>query len=270
MKKLNLKKRLGLLFAGVLTASLFFGSVAVYARDFDDTETVTFDGKKMTSSFDNVDLVRQAQSMQPGDTLTIKITMNNDASKTADWYIKNKVKSSLEQSSKDSGGAYTYTLTYSGTSDPLYTSDTVGGENSSPAGTGLMAATDNLDEWFLVDSLGAGESGVLTLFVQLDGETQGNAYMDKLADLTFDFAVEPDSGTDNPSNPSNQNRTNTVTRNAVKTGDENPNVLLIVLAAAAGALMLGIGIYGTKLRKRAAAEGDEYLTVETKQKGGRS
>ena len=266
MKKMNLKKRLGLLFAGVMTASLIFGSVAVYARDFEDAESVTFDGKKMTSTFDKVSLVQQAQTMQPGDTLTINITMNNDASKTSDWYIKNKVVSSLEQSSKDSGGAYTYKLTYSGTSAPLYESDTVGGENGSSAGTGLMAATDNLDEWFLVDSLGAGESGVLTLFVQLDGETQGNAYMDKLADLTFDFAVEPDSGTE----ATNENKTtNTVTRNAVKTGDENPNVLLIVLAAVAGAVMLVIGIYGAKLRKRAAAEGGEYVTVETK-KGGRS
>ncbi|MDO5134299.1 MAG: hypothetical protein Q4D81_15170 [Eubacteriales bacterium] len=164
-----------------------------------DSYNVSFTAdKKMVSDFKSSEMYNQMAGMQPGDHINIVMNLKNENESTVDWYMTNKVLKSLEDTRKNhpnlSGGAYSYILTYKNlsTNDEkvLYSSDTVGGEGASTAGQGLHEATNALKDWFYLDTFSKGQSGVLNLYVELDGETQGNDYQDTLAELQMNFAVE--------------------------------------------------------------------------------
>lgn len=220
-----------------------------------DSWKVTFTGEnKMESSFTTADLDRAVYSMQPGDTAMITLKLENGNKTATDWYMTNKVLSSLEDGSSGSGGAYTYILTYhdkSGNVTTLFSSDTVGGE-SAQGGVGLHGATGALEDYFYLDTLKNGETGSITLEVGLDGETQGNDYQNTLADLQMNFAVElNESGTPPTSAGTSGGRgVGTV----VKTGDDTKLTPLIIAATVSGILLLLLCIVGRKSRKEVEKE----------------
>lgn len=191
-----MKKRVfGLLLAVLLLTE---GSVlAVRAEDYagDEGWQVVFTGDRMESSFQSSELSDAASALQPGDQITFQIALKNEDSQSTDWYMSNEVLSSLEDSQRVAqGGSYTYILTYhnaAGEENVLYSSENVGGERKVyPLEEGLHEATDSLDQFFYLDTLKEQQSGLITLKVCLDGETQGNAYQDTLAKLQMNFAVE--------------------------------------------------------------------------------
>ena len=160
-----------------------------------------------------------------------------------------------------SGGAYTYILIYknnSGDEKTLFSSDMVSGDDVSPAGEGLHEATDALDEWFYLDTLGKDDGGVLTLRVALDGETQGNDYQDTLAELQMQFAVELRKPGENPppepDKPDKKKKTRLVgggsKRGKVKTGDYTNYIPYLVAAAVSGLAFLLLAIYSLRERRR--------------------
>ena len=233
---------------------------------------VTFTGeKKMESNFRTADLNEAVGGLQPGDNIIFTMNLSNANETATDWYMTNEVLYSLEDRSANGqtkGGAYTYRLSYQssqgGEENVLFDSDTVGGENVSAAGEGLKEATSSLKEYFYLDTLSQSQSGVITLEVALDGETQGNDYQDTLADLQMEFAVElretpenpPGDNPGNPGNPNNPNNPNnpgTPGQNTpgqssagrglfgsgvVKTGDESRISLFSVLTGGSGLLLL--------------------------------
>lgn len=194
--------------------------------------------------------------LQPGDdiTLTVEIRETNDA--TADWYLSNAVLKSFEDGDAK-GSAYGYTLSYEGpnNSRTLYESKSIGGEGSA---SGLAEATNAMDDYFYLGTLAKGETGKITLNVALDGETEGNAYFDTLAQLGLKFAVEPNVNPEN--NYVNKteekqevkqreqqqdvvNRTVSANRqNLAKTGDRTSMFPLYLLIAAVGILCLALAI----------------------------
>lgn len=186
-----------------LAAFLLAGNVlTVHAEDYQgkDGWKAEFTGSGIESNFGAREFIEQVENLQPGDSITINVAVKNSSSRSADWYMSNEVIQSLEDSdgSKASGGAYTYELTWKGTGNPttLYSSESVGGEKSvlgrakAGAGEGLHEATESLENFFYLDTLGNGGSGTITLRVALNGETQGNAYQNTLARLKLNFAVE--------------------------------------------------------------------------------
>ena len=56
----------------------------------------------------------------------------------------------------------------------------------------------SLEEFFYLDRLVPGGDGIVTLKVELDGETQGNTYQNTLASLQMNFAVEKAVATQEP------------------------------------------------------------------------
>ena len=150
----------------------------------------------------------------------------------------------------------------------LFTSDTVGGENSGSR-VGLKAATSGLEDFLYLDTLSPGQKGVLTLRVALDGETQGNDYMNTLASLQLNFAVDTTTvnqhtetryvdGEGNPvlvdeeGNPVvvDDETAGSARTRIVRTGDENDLLPYIVAAGISGLLLLILAIFGLKERKR--------------------
>ena len=250
---MKLRKHLSALMLGLalcLPVTAFADSVTG-----DPNWGVTFTAQsRMESNFNLREFNDAIYGMQPGDDVTITLKLRNDHQETTNWYMTNTVLQSLEDTSKTaSGGAYTYILTYTnvkGEDTVLFNSDTVGGEGIVAQREGLHAATDNLEDFFYLDTLTNGQQGMITLHVALDGETQGNDYQDTLAELQMNFAVELET----PAPPSTPN-TPPPSTTVVKTGDDTNMIPYFVIAAVSGVALLLLGGYGLKLRKDEKKEG---------------
>ena len=167
-------------------------SVSAETLSGGDDWSVSFSGSGMESNFTSADLDEVIYDMQPGDTATFQVALINEHSKEADWYMSNDIVISMEDSMEASGGAYEYLLTYTdadGEETIIYSSETVGGEDTT-GGAGLHKVSDALGEWFYLSRLAGGASGTVNLEVKLDGETIGNDYQNKLAELAMQFAAE--------------------------------------------------------------------------------
>ena len=234
-----MKRILALLIGGLFLWRMFplpAGAETFYG---DDSWNVTFNGSKMVSSFKSSDIDDVIYQMEPGDAAIIHITLKNTSRKTTHWYMTNEILRSLEDSQTVAeGGAYGYTLTYTGPSGDMrafFDSDAVGGEGITSAGEGLHQVPDALKDYFYVGALNSNQSGIITLGVRLDGETQGNAYQDTLAKLQMRFAVEE----------------NTAISTIPKTGDSSRILLFAGIMLVSGLFLLGIAF--ARWRKKGEA-----------------
>ena len=254
---------------------LWNSAVPVHAEDYKGGEgwKVEFTGSSMESNFQSSAISDAVYALQPGDSITLGLSLVNNDSQGTDWYMTNEVLSSLEDSqSAANGGAYAYWLSYTdsqGEETVLYSSENVGGEKRSAAGEGLHEATDNLEEFFYLDRLESGKSGIVTLKVVLDGETQGNTYQNTLASLQMNFAVEkagtvpgPDGGGNGPGVSGGQDtpgapngdtpRTSgpgAYTLHSVRTGDPSHMLLWSAIALASGAALFVLAVWYLKKEK---------------------
>lgn len=249
--------------ASVLALLLAVTPITAYAEDFSggDGWKVSFDGKKMTSTFKNTDIDDKIYEMEPGDTVDFHIQLKNEYKQTTDWYMTNKVLKSLEDAQTVAeGGAYSYILTYikqDGTKETLYSSEEVGGETKNASGEGLHQATNSLKDYFYLDRLKSGQSGEITLKVKLEGETQGNTYQDTLAKLQMNFAVELVDDSTTPGTPDNPTKTpskKSPSRTTVKTGDNSRVLLYSVIALIAGLVCAGTVVYNVRQNREDAEE----------------
>lgn len=246
-----MKKRLlafGL--AGILVLA---SSMTAFAEDRQGAAgwQVGFDGSRLSSNFTNANMDDEIYNMQPGDSVELTISLKNDYNGQADWYMKNQVLQTLEDAGNAAGGAYDYLLTYTdkdGTVTTLYSSEKFGGEGRIN-GVGLHGATTSLEDYFYLDRMGNGDTGIVKLKVALEPETQGNAYQNTLARLQMDFATELVSGagttpgTNLDTNPgsdpdSNPGTGGNVGGHVAKTGDESQVMLYVLLAFSSGFVLL--------------------------------
>ena len=236
--------------------------LTVNAEHFEGSKNwnVTFDGKNMVDNFTGSDVTETILNIQPGDSITVQINLKNDASKKTDWYLNNEVLNTLENSdagkaSNAEGGAYTYLLKYhdpSGTETVLYDSKVLGGENAEQKAEGLEQATfGRTEEYVYLDRLSRGEAGYVSLFIELDGETQGNDYQKTLAQLRMNFAVEKvNDETITKEIVQEEKEVVVVSKyvpSMVKTGDNSLLILFSTLALVSG---LALVIYTMLLMKR--------------------
>lgn len=245
---------------------LMISPLTVFAEDYKGSDgwNVTFDGKKMVSSFNSADIDEQIyERLQPGDSIELHVELKNAYGGEADWYMSNEVLQSLEDSqSVAEGGAYMYLLKYvdaSGAETVLYDSEAVGGEDTT-GGEGLHQATNSLDEYLYLDRVGANKSGEVVLKVSLDGETQGNTYQNTLAILQMNFAVEPVDNTPVtttvkvPGEPTPNPSQNAV--KTPKTGDDTQVMWLSVIMLISGLTCVGIVIYRVAGKRREEKEAE--------------
>ena len=166
--------------------------------------------------------------------------------------MTSKIVSSLEEGTARDG-AYTYRLWYknntSGKETEIFNSNRVGGDSSS----GLMEINKALKEdydkngekYFYLDNLSRGQGGQIFLNIELDGETQGNAYQDRLADLKMNFAVQV-------AEQSGTTTSTTSSRSAPKTGDEHNLLPYYIAMIISGLLFLYFALdsYTDRLYKK--------------------
>ena len=220
-----------------------------------DNWDVSFSGTEMVSNFTDAQMTETVRAIQPGDDMLFQVHLKNKHSEATDWYMTNEVISTLEESvNVAEGGAYTYLLKYidaEGKETILYDSEVVGGEEDTTLeGKGLHQATNALKEYYYLDRLAAGQEAKVTLFVALEGETQGNDYQDTLAQLKMNFAVElVKTPSPNPPGDDPEDSQPTYTT-SVKTGDESQVALFSVLALASGIVLLIAALVMMKKRSR--------------------
>ena len=230
-----MKKILSILLALCVLLSL---PLAVHAEHIDGEagwKVVYTANGRLVSNYKASGYSDPFKELQPGDDVTITVTLANENADSADFYLSNRVINSMEESTGASGGAYTYRLVYNGPDgeNVIYSNETVGGEDSE----GLKDATVALkDDLYFIGRQTKGQQGVVTLSVSLDGETQGNSYQNALADLELSFAVEPE-GSDEP-----------------VTGDDTSLFPLYVALFISGGLLLALAIVIAVRRRKSKKE----------------
>ena len=233
-------------FAFILVLSLILAlplAVSADHRSGGSDKRVEFTkDEKLVSNFSSSSLADEARGLQPGDDITFTITLINTSGKTADWYVLNEIVNSLEDTQKKAaGGAYSYLLTYApsaGTPVTIFDSKKVGGELKENEPEGLHGVDTALKNYIALETMRTGKSGVVTLKVSLDGETQGNSYQDSIADLRLRFAVEV-----------------TPTGKIIKTGDESIKLSPFYIGmAVTGVLFMALAVDGFLQRKRQRGE----------------
>ena len=227
-------KRLGLsiLTALVLLLSLTVTAVAAEADNNEDLGSLEYTGTKLIASSDFADLNDYLSGMEPGDSVLFTVTLKNNGTEDADFWMKNDAIRSFEDNKKASGGAYTYILSYNG--EELYNNETVGGDVADDLAKrgGLHEATEALKEFFFLDTLKSGASAKVTLYVALDGLTQGNSYQDELSKINLTFGVEDHS---------------------VPTGDQTKTLPFYIALAASGVVLAAVLVV-LAIRKRKGGE----------------
>lgn len=229
---------------------LWLLSVPAVADHFEGKEgwTVEFTEREyMEINFSTWEYDDPVAGLQPGDDITFTVTLLNSNRQTVDWYMTNKVLHSLEDRSKTAaGGAYSYLLTYiaqDGTERVLFDSNTVGGDFVDEVDEGLHQATNALEDYFYLDTIASGQTGMVTLNVALDGETQGNDYQLTLGDLQMNFAVELE-----VSHPNTD-------RTVVKTGDESKVVAYFLASSISGFAVLVLAFSLLRWQRKERGEG---------------
>ena len=227
-------KRLGLsiLTALVLLLSLTVTAVAAEPDNNEDLGSLEYTGTKLIASSDFADLNDYLSGMEPGDSVLFTVTLKNNGTEDADFWMKNDAIQSFEDNSEASGGAYMYILSFNG--EELYNNETVGGDVADDLAKrgGLHEATEALKEFFFLDTLKSGDSAKVTLYVALDGLTQGNSYQDELSKINLTFGVE---------------------NHTVPTGDQTKTLPFYIALAASGAV-LAVVLVVLAIRKRKGGE----------------
>jgi hypothetical protein len=229
---------------------------------------VTYDASGLSTNFSSGAGYASVTDAMPGDTIRYEVSTINNKSGNTDWYLSNSVVNSLETGNA-SGGAYTYQLYYiadDGTTTTLYDS-TVGGRD----GEGLKQVNTTTDgNYFYLGRLSNGQSGTVMLDITLEGHSQTNDYMSKLAQLTMNFAVEE---AINSTITRNNTVTQTVPGNIIylqdtpkantdvltgpKTGDAVLPMILSILGIVVGILL--VVIWGISGRNRKTAKEEAMI-----------
>lgn len=254
-----MKKRIGnlILMAGLVSCL----SLPVMAADADLYGQVSFtkDGKMSESDLNSQGLLGQIANMQPGDSKTIEMRVVNDYAKSTNWYLSNEVIQSLQEADAERslGGGYGYKLSYEGPtgSTILYESKALGG--SGFEGLHEMnivdkdRQNDDIDKFVFLDTLNNNQSGVVSLEISLDGETQGNDYQEKIAEVALQFATEiADPGTVQEKDKVVHK---TEKKRVVNTSTLTNRLPWLVLSAVSGLILLILAFFGLRERKKEGA-----------------
>lgn len=188
MKKMqNIRCSFGSFLAVCLLAcacALGFVGVA-YAQTENMNYTVTYSSdKQMSSNYDQAAVDEKLSNLQPGDSFTMTFSLRNQYEEPTDQYMASEAVKTLEEASSASDGAYTYKLLFNDT--VVYSSDTVGGDGAN----GFEEIGSATGQWFFLGKIDSAGAGTVKLEMELDGETQGNSYMNTLGTLNVVFAVE--------------------------------------------------------------------------------
>lgn len=248
-----MKKGIGnLLLVSGLVLSL---SLPIEAAEASGSVTFTSDGVMDKNDLNEKQWLKSVGSMQPGDTFTVEMSIANKNKESTNWYFSDEIISSLQKAEEENrlGGGYGYRIRYSGPSGErtLYESKLLGGSSEVVDTSGLQDRNSGLRDYVFLDTLKKDQSGIVSLEVVLDGDTQGNDYQAKAAELAMQFATEltdqePARGEDKVIR---ETKTNRVTRR-VNTAAAVKRLPWLLMSGISGLILLILAFFGIKERKK--------------------
>jgi hypothetical protein len=259
---------LAIAFCLIMPATIFADTLSNAADDW----TVTYDGKNLSTNFKTSGVSASISGAMPGDTIQYVVNTQNNKSVNTDWYLSNSVVQSLEDTdgTNASDGAYSYKLSYvlNGDTTELYNSKVGGTTEDGVVSSGLKQVNITTDgNYIYLGRLSQGQSGQVILEITLDGNTQANDYMETIAQLKMNFAVEEAvnsvvtlNNTVTETAPGNivymQNtpKANTDVLTGPKTGDAILPMILSILGIVVGVLLVVIWAVNSRNRKTAKEE----------------
>lgn len=238
-----MKKRILCLAMALMMMVGTFSTVQAKELVGKDHWKVSFDGSQMTTNFGKDQMNDELSNIQPGDSMTLKVKIENKNSQYTDWYMTNEIIKTLEDGSKATNGTYEYRLAYVDSQNNetlIYDSSTVGGDSSQG-----LKEIKGLDDYFYLGRLAKNDVGYVTLTLSVDGETQGNSYQATMAQLEMNFAVE---NVSNPAVTVNKIEHKNV-YSTVKTGDSTNILWYCALGLVSGLLLIILAIFFKKKSK---------------------
>ena len=181
---------------GLAIAMFTMTGISSYAGDgaavsFTAGNTLKYSGVTVQDGVVNIGSA--FENVAPGETRTQTITVKNDNSRTADFYMSAEAVKALETNTAAAKGAgYEITLTAGG--NTLYDS-TLGGYNAGESAStlGISGMNSALEDYIMIGTMKQGESMDVVLTIMFDGEAMDNmgAVDYSLTDgqLAFDFQV---------------------------------------------------------------------------------
>ncbi len=154
------------------------------------TPTVQFTSDNNLSYTNQSGITSVFQGMLPGVTENLDITLQNNNSKTASYYIAAKDIEALTMNTESAKtGAYDVVVTVGTTQ--IYNS-TIGGDFTDEDGyqnTGGLEELDALQDWVYLVTLSSGQTADLRFALTMDGVSNGDAYQESAGSIDFNFAV---------------------------------------------------------------------------------
>lgn len=157
-----------------------------------ETPKATFDGsKEIKYNYDDTTNFGEGfVNMMPGETRSQDIILENISDKTVDFHMKTEILKTFEEVKETSGAAYQVMLsvtTEEGTSVIYGGSEEDGSGRIGADELGLGNLNDSMSDWFKVATLAPNKNAVITLQVELDGESHTNSYQDAQGTFQFEF-----------------------------------------------------------------------------------
>ena len=258
------------LFLSLMTAMLVLVMLPAeaFAESNNGSGSCSFNGSEIVSDFSDGTIADTVSGLQPGDDMTFTVEYTNDSGSDTDWYMETSIIQTLEKTDSakktvdgtetPENGGYTYELIHTdndGNETVLFSNDEVGGEATPGDMQGLEQATNALDDWFYLQTIGEGGHGTLTLKVALEGETEVNDYMDTEGALDLRFAVEL---TRKDASSGTSDNDGSKKSSGVNTGDRSDLMPWMIACIAAGFLLLVMAILSLR-RDRKEAEANEEV-----------
>jgi LPXTG-motif cell wall-anchored protein len=210
-------------------------------------DVVLTSGNELVYENGSADLSTSFNDMYAGETRTAEITVTNNNSHTAEFFISQDTLQTLEESANASGAPYIYMLSVGSSEDTatVLFSTAVGGYSSAQvASTAGLDDVTEIEDYTYFAKLANGESTNLYLTLYIDGEGTDTDYADAVGTLEFNFRAYYDDARRtvvNSKTATSKGATQYIKNivdqivplaGAVKTGDNTPIIAVIGLLAA--------------------------------------
>lgn len=147
-------------------------------------ETITFKGQAEKFVTDVSGDAESFDNMLPGEKRTISLTLKNEDSSEMRFYMSAEILDNIASKTADSQAVYDFVISKNG--QPFFTTIIGGGTaKNTSAGEKYLDESNNI----LLDTLAQGQSDVIDISLELEGNSTGNSYMKQTGEIQLVFTA---------------------------------------------------------------------------------
>lgn len=147
-------------------------------------ETITFKGQAEKFVTDVSGDAKSFDDMLPGEKRTISLTLKNEDSSEMKFYMSAEILDNIASKTADSQAVYDFVISKNG--QPFFTTIIGGGTaKNTSAGEKYLDESNNI----LLDTLAQGQSDVIDISLELEGNSTGNSYMKQTGEIQLVFTA---------------------------------------------------------------------------------